>query len=151
MLLEMSVEKTWIKPEKPERQRTILNLQRKLFLGIQFFTTFLDIPGDPGTEVGYCFAEAFVVVQRRVDAGWNRNFPTSTHIGIWRISQFLTAPTDVNQPWISAKCFLVQRVAASVCRPKSGIRFDHSFLINPWRKPVLRVATGHSHEDQNTK
>jgi len=42
---------------------------KKLFLGIQFFTSFLDIPGDPGTEVGYCFAEAFVFVQRRSDAG----------------------------------------------------------------------------------
>ena len=38
---------------------------KKLFLGIHFFTSFLDIPGDPGTEVGYCFAEAFVFVQRR--------------------------------------------------------------------------------------
>ena len=44
-------------------------LLKKLFLGIQFFTSFLDIPGDPGTEVGYCFAEAFVFVQRRSDAG----------------------------------------------------------------------------------
>ena len=42
---------------------------KNLFLGIQFFTSFLDIPGDPGTEVGYCFAEAFELVQRRVDAG----------------------------------------------------------------------------------
>ena len=42
---------------------------KKLFLGIQFFTSFLDIPGDPGTEVRYCFAEAFVFVQRRSDAG----------------------------------------------------------------------------------
>ena len=42
---------------------------KKLFLGIQFFTSFLDIPGDPGTEVGYCFAVAFELVQRRVDAG----------------------------------------------------------------------------------
>ena len=42
---------------------------KKLFLGIQFFTSFLDIPGDPGTEVGYCFAEAFVFVERRGDAG----------------------------------------------------------------------------------
>ena len=42
---------------------------KKLFLGIHFFTSFLDIPGDPGTEVGYCFAEAFVFVQRRSDAG----------------------------------------------------------------------------------
>jgi len=42
---------------------------KKLFLGIQFFTSFLDIPGDPGTKVGYCFAEAFVFVQRRSDAG----------------------------------------------------------------------------------
>ena len=44
-------------------------LLKKLFLGIQFFTSFLDIPGDPGTKVGYCFAEAFVFVQRRSDAG----------------------------------------------------------------------------------
>ena len=42
---------------------------KKLFLGIQFFTSFLDIPGDLGTEVGYCFAEAFVFVERRSDAG----------------------------------------------------------------------------------
>ncbi len=42
---------------------------KKLFLAIQFFTSFLDIPGDPGTEVRYCFAEAFVFVQRRSDAG----------------------------------------------------------------------------------
>ena len=42
---------------------------KMLFLGIHFFTSFLDIPGDPGTEVGYCFAEAFVFVQRRSDAG----------------------------------------------------------------------------------
>ena len=46
-----------------------LKFKKKLFLGIQFFTSFLDIPGDPGTEVGYCFAEAFVFVQRRSDAG----------------------------------------------------------------------------------
>ena len=42
---------------------------KKLFLAIQFFTSFLDIPRDPGTEVRYCFAEAFVFVQRRSDAG----------------------------------------------------------------------------------
>ena len=77
----------------PKSQKFIWNqpiLCRKLFLVIQFFTSFLDIPGDPGTEVGYCFAEAFVFVQRRSDAGWNRNFPTGTGIGVWRISQFLT-------------------------------------------------------------
>jgi hypothetical protein len=72
----------------PKSQKFIWNqpiFKKKLFLGIQFFTSFLDIPWDPGTEVGYCFAETFVFVQRS-DAGWNRIFPTGTGIGVWRIS-----------------------------------------------------------------